>query len=329
MLFVDNANVLDPRINFAIEEHLLRNFNSEEDILLFYINEPSIIIGRNQNPLEEINHKYVEANGIHVVRRLSGGGAVYHDHGNLNFSFITDYGKENFNNFKKFTAPIIEFLHRLGVKAELGQRSDILVDGCKISGNAQYLTGKRLVSHGTLLFNSDLSKVAEALRVEPREISSKGVKSVRSRVANITNFFSQPMEIDSFRLGLLESIFGSSKQRRTYCLSDIDWQEIQKLSQDRYNNWEWNFGRSPDFIIHKTKLITHTEVKTKIEVKRGYITEIRFYGDNIDSINLSDVADQLKGVRYDKCDILEVLQGVNHSPHFHGIPTRELVELFY
>src|SRR5690554_4275914 len=138
MIFIENEDVTNPHLNLALEEYILRNFSVENDYLLFYINEPSIIIGRNQNTLEEINHEYVEENGIHVVRRISGGGAVYHDLGNLNFSFITNYDKSKLNNFLQFTSPIIEILREMGLNAELSGRNDIQVDGRKISGNAQY-----------------------------------------------------------------------------------------------------------------------------------------------------------------------------------------------
>src|SRR5690554_2341039 len=161
MIFIDNEGNNDPHLNLALEEYIVRNFK-DKDYLLFYINEPSIIIGRNQNTLEEINQSYVEENGIHVVRRISGGGAVYHDLGNLNFSFITNYDKKSLNNFRKFTEPIINVLQSLEVNAELKGRNDIVADGRKISGNAQFSTAKRMFSHGTLLFDSNLSEVANA-----------------------------------------------------------------------------------------------------------------------------------------------------------------------
>ena len=329
MIFVDNENNLDPRINLAIEEHLLRNFTVAEDILLFYINEPSIIIGRNQNTLEEINHEYVLENQIHVVRRLSGGGAVYHDLGNLNYSFITGNGKENFNNFKKFTAPIIQALQDLDVKAELGGHNDILVDGRKISGNAQYLTGKRMVSHGTLLFNSDLSRVGESLQVKMSKISSKGIKSVRSRVVNIAEFLSQTMGIESFRQHLLSSIFGNSQLIKTYTLSENDWREIKKLAEDRYNTWEWNFGRSPNFNVVKVERFPSGEIDARIDVQQGTIAGIRFYGDFIGPADASELEEKLKGVRYDKYHLVEVLKGIELTKYFGNVSLPELVRFLY
>ena len=176
MIFVPNENN-DPRVNLAIETYLLTEMPLDEPILLFYINEPSIIIGRNQNTIEEINKEYVDEHGIHVVRRLSGGGAVYHDHGNLNFSFIMpDDGNS---------------LHDLGVEgAELKGRNDLVINDMKFSGNAMYATNGRMFAHGTLMFDSDIDEVVNTLKVRKDKIESKGIKSVRSRVTNIKPFLS-------------------------------------------------------------------------------------------------------------------------------------------
>lgn len=211
MIFIDNEGNTDPFLNLALEEYILRNFAHQQDFLLFYINEPSIIIGRNQNTLEEINYDYVKREGIHVVRRISGGGAVYHDFGNLNFSFITDYHYDNLNNFRKFTEPVIRVLNNLGVNAELKGRNDIVVNDKKISGNAQFSSVKRMFSHGTLLFDSDLDEVSKALQVKMTKIQSKGHKSVRSRVANISGFLERPMTIDNFRIAILNGLYKERK----------------------------------------------------------------------------------------------------------------------
>ena len=201
MYFVDNKGITDPRINLAIEEYVLKNMDIDVDsFLLFYINEPSIIIGKNQNTVEEVNTEYVDANGIHVVRRLSGGGAVYHDLGNLNFSFLTKDDGDSFRNFAKFTQPVIEALAKMGVKAELKGRNDILVDGKKISGNAQFATKGRMFSHGTLMFDTEIERVVQALRVKKDKIESKGIKSIRSRVTNIKDYMEEDMTIEQFRM---------------------------------------------------------------------------------------------------------------------------------
>ena len=207
MLFIDNKGITDPRINLAIEEYALKNLDINETYLLFYINEPSIIIGKNQNSVEEINTEYVESNGIHVVRRLSGGGAVYHDLGNLNYSFITKDDGDSFHNFRKFTEPVIAALKQMGVNAELSGRNDILAEGRKISGNAQFSTKGRMFTHGTLLFNSEMDHIVSALRVKKDKIESKGIKSVRSRVANISEFLTETVDIEEFRTSFVEIYF--------------------------------------------------------------------------------------------------------------------------
>ena len=243
MYFVDNKGITDPRINLAIEEYVLKTMDVNKDsFLLFYINEPSIIIGRNQNTVEEINTEYVDANGIHVVRRLSGGGAVYHDLGNLNYSFITKDDGESFRNFKKFTEPVIKALAEMGVTAELLGRNDILVEGRKISGNAQFATHGRMFSHGTLMFDTEIERVVSALKVKKDKIESKGIKSIRSRVANISEFMEEPMTIEQFRMEILKSIFEGEENVQYWELTEEDWDNIHALSAERYGNWDWNTG---------------------------------------------------------------------------------------
>ena len=200
MIFVPNENN-DPRVNLAIETYLLTEMPLDEPILLFYINEPSIIIGRNQNTIEEINKEYVDEHGIHVVRRLSGGGAVYHDHGNLNFSFIMPDDGNSFRDFAKVTQPIIQALHDLGVEgAELKGRNDLVINDMKFSGNAMYATNGRMFAHGTLMFDSDIDEVVNTLKVRKDKIESKGIKSVRSRVTNIKPFLSEDKQRDNGRI---------------------------------------------------------------------------------------------------------------------------------
>ena len=224
MYFIDNKGITDPQINLAIEEYVLKNMDIDKDsFLLFYINEPSIIIGKNQNTVEEIDTDYVDANGIHVVRRLSGGGAVYHDLGNLNYSFITKDDGESFRNFKKFTEPVVQALAEMGVKAELLGRNDILVEGRKISGNAQFSTNGRMFSHGTLMFDTEIERVVSALKVRKDKIESKGIKSIRSRVANISEFLKEPMTIEQFRMEILKSIFGGEEKIQYLELTEEDW----------------------------------------------------------------------------------------------------------
>jgi lipoate-protein ligase A len=329
MLFVDNQGISDPHINLAIEEHLMRNLETQEVILLFYINEPSVIIGRHQNPLEEINRDYVEKQGIHVVRRLSGGGAVYHDLGNLNFSFITTNTRKNFHNFRKFTQPVIRVIKQLGAPAELSGSSDIQVKGRKVSGNAQYATAKRLVTHGTLLFNSDLKKVAEALRVKPGKISSKSIKSVRSQVTNIQDYLDQPMNIQAFRRRLLKGIFGDEQSIPRYELKERDWQLIHELELERYRTWEWNYGRSPDFNVQRTLRFTGTEISVQIDVQKGLIKNIRFSGEFHSPKDIAELESSLIGVRYDDAHLAEALESLKGGDYFPNLSQKALMKLLY
>lgn len=329
MLFIDNKGITDSRVNLAIEEYALKNLDINETYLLFYINEPSIIIGKNQNTVEEINTDYVEKNGIHVVRRLSGGGAVYHDLGNLNFSFITKDDGESFHNFLKFTEPVIAALKKLGVNAELSGRNDILADGKKISGNAQFSTRGRMFSHGTLLFNSEMDHVVSALRVKKDKIESKGIKSIRSRVANISEFLSKKITIEEFRLLLLQNIFEGYQEIPEYVLTDEDWEKIHQLSKERYQNWEWNYGKSPKFNLQNSHRFPVGSIDVRLEVNKGLIENCKIYGDFFGVGDVSEIEDKLKGCRYEKSGIEEALKEVDTTYYFGNVSKDELINLIY
>src|SRR5690625_2732705 len=279
--FIDNNGITDPYINLALEEYVLQNFGHEDTFLLFYINSPSIIVGRNQNSVEEINTDYVEANNIKVVRRLSGGGAVYHDEGNLNFSFITKDDGESFHIFAKFTEPVIKELNKIGVPAELVGRNDLLVKGRKISGNAQFSTKGRMFSHGTLMFDSEIEHVVAALNVKKEKIESKGIKSIRSRVANISEFLEEKITMDEFKELILRYIFEVEdiKDVPRYELTDEDWENVYEISEKRYKNWDWNFGKSPSFNIKASHKFASGLLDVRLDVKKGMIENCTIYGD--------------------------------------------------
>ncbi|MCY7710784.1 lipoate--protein ligase [Bacillus safensis] len=329
MLFIDNEQHYDPMINLAIEEYCLKYLDPEETYLLFYINQPSIIIGKNQNTIEEINTKYVEDNGIKVVRRLSGGGAVYHDKGNLNFSFITKDDGDSFHNFKKFTEPVIKALEKLGVKAELSGRNDIMADGRKISGNAQFATRGRIFSHGTLLFDSEIEHVVSALNVKKEKIESKGIKSIRSRVANISELMDQKMTTEEFRKILLSYIFDTNGDVPQYRLTEKDWEKIHEISRDRYQKWEWNYGRSPKFNLQHSKRFPAGSIDLRLEVKKGMIEDCKIFGDFFGVGDIADIEKRLIGQQYDRKTISDVLEDMDMRHYFGNVSKEDFLDLIY
>ncbi|MDR4945869.1 lipoate--protein ligase [Neobacillus cucumis] len=329
MLFIDNKGITDPRINLAIEEYALKNLDINETYLLFYINEPSIIIGKNQNTIEEINTDYVEKNGIHVVRRLSGGGAVYHDLGNLNFSFITKDDGESFHNFRKFTEPVVDALQKLGVNAMLSGRNDLEVGGRKISGNAQFSTKGRMFSHGTLMLNSELENVVSALKVKKDKIESKGIKSVRSRVANISEFLIEQISIEEFRSLLLKNIFEGQDPIPEYVLTEKDWENIHLLSKERYQNWEWNYSKSPKFNLQHSHRFPVGSIDVRLEVNKGLIESCKIYGDFFGVGEVKDIEEKLTGIRYEKSEIEQALSDLETNYYFGNVTKEEFINLIY
>jgi lipoate-protein ligase A len=329
MLFIDNRDVTDARVNLALEEHVLRNKIGPEDYLLFYINEPSIIIGRNQNTIEEVNPEAVSYRGISVVRRISGGGAVYHDLGNLNFSFMTPSVHGRFNRYELFTRPVIEVLHDLGVPAELGGRNDILAGGRKISGNAQFARPDRMFSHGTLLFDSNLDDVTAALVPRPGKVESKGVKSIRSRVANISEFLSVPITVMELRERIIERIFGTRDRSKipTLVLTDEDWTAVAGLVERKYGTWDWNYGENPRCNVQRTQRFTAGEIDVRVNVEAGRVAAVRIFGDFMGREDVSELEALMLGVRYDYESVATALAGVGLDNYFGDIPAAEALAL--
>lgn len=331
MLYVDNKGINNPQINLAIEEYILKNLDINESYLLFYVNGPSIIIGRNQNTVEEINTEYVEANNIKVVRRMSGGGAVYHDLGNLNYSFITkDEGNSIQDNFKKFTKPVIDALRKLGANAELMGRNDIEIEGRKVSGTAQYATNGRMYTHGTLMLNSDLDNVSKALKPKKEKIESKGVKSVRARVGNISEFINKQMTVEEFKQFILQSVFeAQGSEIKEYVLTEEDWKNIDQLSKSKYQTWEWNYGKSPKFNISNSKRFPSGTIDVRLDVNKGIIENVKIYGDFFGWGDVADIENKLKGIRYEKSSLENALKDIDINNYFGNIEKDDFINLIY
>lgn len=330
MLFIDNQGIHDPAINLAIEEYALKHLPMEESYLLFYINQPSIIIGKHQNTIEEINQEYCKENNVQIVRRLSGGGAVYHDLGNLNFSFITKDDGQSFHNFLKFTQPVIDALQKMGVNAELSGRNDLQVGEKKISGNAQFSTRGRMFSHGTLMFNLNLDNVQASLNVNPEKFKSKSTKSVRSRVANISDLMEGTMTIEEFRAELLRSIFGMDVQDvPQYHLQESDWEKINQISKEHYQNWEWNYGISPESNVKHSKKFPVGIIDLRMNINEGRIHDIKIYGDFFGVGDVADIENALRGKRYEDAEVREALSNLDMKHYFGNLELDEFVGLVF
>ncbi len=308
MYLIKTPIITDPKINLAIEEYAVRNLDISNDYLFIYSNSPSVIIGKNQNPFEEINISFLNENSIELVRRISGGGAVYHEKGNINFSYITKSTKENFNNYSNFLQPIASLLNDLNVPAKINHRNDLLIGEKKISGNAQFTSRRRMLCHGTLLFDADLKKLSSSLKVSSKNLESKSTKSVKSKVTNISNFLPEPCNISDFKKRLLDGILCSFSFEGYLEFDQIQWNEINVLAKDKYSTWNWNWGRTPKFQI--TVLETTLKFKTIITVERGHISKLE-YLDSDES--LKEITSCLQNTRYTKSSIIKQLELNNQN----------------
>lgn len=269
----------DPYFNLALEEYALKNMSAAEEYFILWQDEPTVVVGRNQNTIAEINKTYIKDKGINVLRRLSGGGAVYHDHSNLNFTFIVNENRRSSFDFEKFTRPVIEALQRIGIESENNGRNDITINGRKFSGNAQFRYRGRLLHHGTILFNSQLEEMAVALNVSEEKISSKGIKSIRSRVTNITEHLSMPIDIEEFKKILTEAILSEEEKTISYHLSEFDLDAINRLREQKYRSWEWVYGASPAFNIKRKRQFSWGNIEMRLDIKKGMIEGCKIYGD--------------------------------------------------
>lgn len=327
MRYVDNQNITDPRLNLALEEYLLRHAQSDEPLLLFYINEPSVIIGRHQNTIEEIDPDYVKARNVHVVRRVSGGGAVYHDLGNLNFSFITN-NQANLHNFSKFTEPVITVLQQLGVPAQLQGKSDIVVEGKKISGNAQYASSKRMFSHGTILFDTNIEHMLMVLNPRQGKIESKAVQSVRSFVANVRDYLPANYDIADLKQALLTGIFGADGIK-TFAIDAAAWEKVQQIAANKYKTWDWNYGRSPAFNVRKDNQLPIGKIDLRINVVQGVIDNVKIYGTFFSNRDIFELEKQLIGTRYERDALATRLETIDLTAFFGTIDQETFLDLLY
>lgn len=317
----------DPSYNLAMEQYVFDCLPRDRMYFMLWQNDNSIIVGKYQNTLSEINLEAVERRGIRVVRRLSGGGAVYHDMGNLNFTFITDAASGTALDMKLFCQPVVRTLAALGVHAEVNGRNDITIDGKKFSGNSQYLRQGRVMHHGTIMFNSDLSVVSEALQVEPTKFQTKGVRSVRSRVTNVADHLDRPVSLPEFRRILLENILRENPGQ-PYPLTPKDLAAVEKLREERYATWDWNYGQSPACTVLRRRRVEGCGlVEAYISVDSGLISAIAFRGDFFSAVEPEELAPRFVGRTPDQAGFSAALEGVDVSRYFAGLQNDQLIEI--
>lgn len=321
MLFIEN-NSTNPFFNHALEEFYLTT--SQEEAFILWRNTPSILIGRNQNTLSEINKSFIQEHHIDVVRRLSGGGTVFCDLGNINFTFITNK-TGNEAGFEKFAQPVIDALASLGITAEFSGRNDILIDGKKISGNAQYHYKNRLLHHGTLLFNGDLTSLKGALITKPLKYKDKSVKSVSSRVTNIYPYLTSSMDVLEFKDHLQSSIMKSHSISMIHQLTDSELLEIEKIQKERFESDAWNYGNSPAFSFENTVKYPSGLIEFHLNIKKGVITDASVSGDFFGELPISSLENLLIGLPYLEESLQEALYEVPIGGYISGLSLSDFI----
>ena len=327
-VYLIRTGTTDPAYNLAAEEYLLRH--RREDIFYLWRNAPSIIIGKNQNAYSEIDVDYVREHGIKVVRRLTGGGAVFHDLGNINFTFIATQKEAGADvSFERFTRPVIEFLRSLGLDAAFSGRNDIQVSGYKISGNAQTRCGDRFMHHGTLLFGANMTDLSRALTVHPLKIQGKSIRSVRARVANISEFLAEPMEVTAFMDKLLAFVEAQYPDGEAYAFTEADRTAIARLCEEKYAQWSWNFGENPAYSFQKTAKFDGGLIEVRMDIEGERIARIRIAGDFFGVAEMSELEAALTGVRHEQESIRAALAGVDLAAYLGGITAEQLLQTMF
>lgn len=321
---VNNSN--DPAYNIALEAYAFKELTDLDEIFILWINEPAIIVGKHQNAIQEINKEYTDEHDIHIVRRLSGGGAVYHDLNNLNYTIISNKADEGAFDFKTFSKPVIDTLAKLGVEANFTGRNDLEIDGKKICGNAQAYHKGRMMHHGCLLFDVDMTVLGNALKVSKDKIESKGVKSVRARVTNISNELPEKMTVLEFKEAILNQMKESYPEMDEYVLSDEDLARIQDIRDNQFATWDWTFGQTPDYTVERSVRYPAGKITTYVKTEKSVIESIKIYGDFFGIGDVSDIETLLVGTRYEYADVLVKLQTIDTTHYFSRMTTEEVAK---
>lgn len=329
MKFIKNDSK-NPYYNLALEEYALKEIDIEEDFFILWQNENTVVVGRNQNTIEEINSDSIKEKDVNIVRRMSGGGAVYHDLGNINYTFITKADDNSKHNFKKFTRPVIDALETLGIKAEFTGRNDITIDDKKISGNAQYYHQNKMLHHGTILFNVDGNILKDVLKVRADKIASKGIKSVKSRVTSISEHLKEPMTSEEFKDMILRFILDTKEiSSKEYVLSEGDIAKIKKLAEEKYSTWDWIYGKSPKFELSQSKRYKGGNIDIRLNVRNGIINDFKVFGDFFGKKDASEIEELIIGNKFKESKIRDILKDLDFNDYFLNISLDEFLECMF
>ena len=317
----------DPYFNIATDEFIFKHL--KEDCFMLWQNDNAIIVGKHQNTLSEINLDYVKEKNIKVVRRLSGGGAVYHDMGNLNFSFTRTGENTEMVDFRRYTKPILEVMKSLGVDAKFEGRNDLTINGQKFSGNAEHVFKNKVLHHGTLLFSSEMKDVSGALKINPLKYKDRAVKSVPKRVTNISDHLTEKISLEKFTDKIMDHITSSFPDARMYEFSEEDLQKIQEIRDEKYSTWEWNFGRSPDYNFVQGARTNGGTIEMQMKVSKGTIEWAKIYGDFFHIKDIGPIEKALQNTEHEEGAIRKVFGKFDLNDYFSNITEDDLVSVMF
>lgn len=317
----------DPAYNTALELFAFNELAKKDNVFMLWINQPCIVVGKNQNTREEIDQHYCDENDIKIVRRISGGGAVYHDYNNLNYTIISNEDDEADFNFKSLSQPVIDTLAEMGVKAEFTGRNDLQIGNQKFCGNAQYIKGKRIMHHGCIMFDVDLSVLTKALTVSKDKYESKGKKSVRARVTNIKpHLEDQTLTVKDF-MNTLRNFMDKKYHMEEYVLTEEDEKKVLAIKAEKNDSWDWVYGKNPEFTVQRKRKLPTGKVEANINVINNVIENVKFYGDFFGVKDVVELAQKLQGIRYDRKSVEKVINSVNINEYFMGVTNEEAIDV--